>query len=183
LKTAFEKIDIRQVEKLASYGHTDNFMADFFGVSVTHWNRWKLAHPKFRAKLQDWKSVADAQIERALFERAIGFEMQEIICEVTGTELIIKDISIDELRVVPEWRKAIKIKRLAPDVSACIFWLKNRDPEHWRDRIEIAGSNDRSLGSQVAEARQRLQQLKDTKKISKAPIFALPDGSGNGGGE
>jgi hypothetical protein len=20
-----------------------------------------------------------------------------------------------------------------PDVTACIFWLKNRDPEHWRD--------------------------------------------------
>jgi hypothetical protein len=25
------------------------------------------------------------------------------------------------------------IEHVPPDVTACIFWLKNRDPEHWRD--------------------------------------------------
>jgi hypothetical protein len=25
------------------------------------------------------------------------------------------------------------IQHVPPDVTACIFWLKNRDPEHWRD--------------------------------------------------
>jgi hypothetical protein len=25
------------------------------------------------------------------------------------------------------------IEHIPPDVTACIFWLKNRDPQHWRD--------------------------------------------------
>ena len=25
------------------------------------------------------------------------------------------------------------IEHVPPDVTACIFWLKNRDPQHWRD--------------------------------------------------
>jgi hypothetical protein len=25
------------------------------------------------------------------------------------------------------------VEHVPPDVTACIFWLKNRDPEHWRD--------------------------------------------------
>jgi hypothetical protein len=24
-------------------------------------------------------------------------------------------------------------EHVPPDVTACIFWLKNRDPTHWRD--------------------------------------------------
>jgi hypothetical protein len=24
-----------------------------------------------------------------------------------------------------------------PDVTACIFWLKNSDPEHWRDSQQL----------------------------------------------
>jgi hypothetical protein len=26
---------------------------------------------------------------------------------------------------------------LPPDVTACIFWLKNRDPQHWRDSQQM----------------------------------------------
>jgi hypothetical protein len=25
------------------------------------------------------------------------------------------------------------VEHVPPDVTACIFWLKNRDPAHWRD--------------------------------------------------
>jgi hypothetical protein len=32
-----------------------------------------------------------------------------------------------------------------PDVTACIFWLKNRDPAHWRDAWQI----DHTLGKYV----------------------------------
>jgi hypothetical protein len=29
------------------------------------------------------------------------------------------------------------IEHVPPDVTACIFWLKNRDPEHWRDSQQL----------------------------------------------
>jgi hypothetical protein len=32
------------------------------------------------------------------------------------------------------------IEHVPPDVTACIFWLKNRDPAHWRDAWQIEAS-------------------------------------------
>jgi hypothetical protein len=29
--------------------------------------------------------------------------------------------------------KVLYVEHVPPDVTACIFWLKNRDPAHWRD--------------------------------------------------
>jgi hypothetical protein len=33
-------------------------------------------------------------------------------------------------------------RELAPDVTACIFWLKNRQPQLWRDRQDVAISEE-----------------------------------------
>jgi hypothetical protein len=29
------------------------------------------------------------------------------------------------------------VEHVPPDVTACIFWLKNRDPRHWRDSQQM----------------------------------------------
>jgi hypothetical protein len=29
------------------------------------------------------------------------------------------------------------IEHVPPDVTACLFWLKNRDPQHWRDSQQL----------------------------------------------
>jgi hypothetical protein len=29
------------------------------------------------------------------------------------------------------------IEHIPPDVTACLFWLKNRDPQHWRDSQQL----------------------------------------------
>jgi hypothetical protein len=29
------------------------------------------------------------------------------------------------------------VEHVPPDVTACSFWLKNRDPEHWRDSQQL----------------------------------------------
>jgi len=29
------------------------------------------------------------------------------------------------------------VEHLLPDVTACIFWLKNRDPQRWRDSQKL----------------------------------------------
>ncbi len=49
-----------------------------------------------------------------LFKRAIGYEYEEITM----------NNGIENKRVM---------KHITPDVTACIFWLKNRKPEKWRD--------------------------------------------------
>jgi len=40
--------------------------------------------------------------------------------------------------------KAVRIvtytERMPPDTTACIFWLKNRWPEQWRDKTQVETS-------------------------------------------
>ena len=67
-------------------------------------------------------------IERALLKRALGFHQQEIHTE----EMIDKNSG----EVLETARRRSVIKEVVPDVRALLFWLKNRRPERWRERIE-----------------------------------------------
>ena len=83
--------------------------------------RWEAAYPKFSGALRTGSKVADDRVERSLYERAVGysFESEKIFCNKDGV-----------VTRVPY------IEHMPPDVTACIFWLKNRRKEVWRDRYE-----------------------------------------------
>lgn len=93
-------------------------MADFFSVGAATLNRWKAAHSEFRESVNAGKSPADAEVAASLFNRA------------TGNVYLVEERIVDG-KVVP-----IR-KQLPPDVLAQIFWLKNRQPTKWRDRVEV----------------------------------------------
>ena len=67
-------------------------------------------------------------IERALLKRALGFRQQEVHTE----EMIDKNSG----EVLETARRRSVTKEVVPDVRALLFWLKNRRPERWRERIE-----------------------------------------------
>lgn len=46
-------------------------------------------------------------------------------------------------------------KALNGDVTACIFWLKNRKPREWRDRQEISHDVTDDLKASLLKARSR----------------------------
>ncbi len=110
--------------KMASYGMTDKQMADVVGVSEQTVNNWKLKDPNFLESLKAEKEIADARVERSLFERATGYSHAE--------DKIFNDNSTP--LVVPT------VKHYAPDTTAAIFWLKNRKPKEWRDKQDIEHS-------------------------------------------
>ena len=63
--------------------------------------------------------LPNLRVEQALYRRALGYQFKEVLKK--------------EGRPVE-----IRIKELPPDVAACIFWLKNRDPDRWRDKIDVS---------------------------------------------
>lgn len=119
-------LDLKQVEKLARRGWTDLEMARFFEVDQATWYRWKAADEAFCEALKEWKAEADAQIERSLYERAKGYSHPEDKIFVDKGEPVI----------VPT------TKHYPPDTTAMIFWLKNRQPERWRDKQELDHSGN-----------------------------------------
>ncbi len=116
---------VTQAEKLCALGATDIEIADFFDVDGRTLNRWKGEHDDFCQALKVAKEVADARVERSLFARANGYEHDEVDIRVIQNEVVQTPIR----------------KFYPPDTVAAIFWLKNRRPDKWRDRVETALTN------------------------------------------
>ena len=116
-------INLGQVKTLVLRGWTDLQMSDFFGVDETTWHRWKDRNPEFCQSLKDWKIEADSIVERCLFERATGYSHPE--------DKIFKPAGEDPT-IVPT------IKHYPPDTVAGIFWLKNRQPDKWREKQDVS---------------------------------------------
>ena len=68
------------------------------------------------------KAEADVRVERSLYQRAVGYSYDavKIFCDKNG-----KVTRVPYPEHVP------------PDFTAQIFWLKNRDPAHWRDAWQM----------------------------------------------
>jgi hypothetical protein len=43
------------------------------------------------------------------------------------------------------------VEHVPPDVTACIFWLKNRDPQHWRDSQPTTNAAQQTLTPSSAD--------------------------------
>lgn len=123
----------KQAEKLCALGATDQEIADFFEVDVRTVYRWKHDHEDFCQALKAGKDVADERVERSLYQRAIGYEQGEVkIFMPAGAGA----------PVYAPFRA-----KIAPDVTAAIFWLKNRRAAEWRDKQEhiVGGDADNPI--------------------------------------
>lgn len=111
----------KQAAKLCALGATDAQLADFFEVSVSTINLWKVQHVEFSESIKVPKAEADERVEQSLYRRALGYEHDEVDIRV-----------IDGVVVQTPIRKFYP-----PDSTAMIFWLKNRKPSEWREKQEI----------------------------------------------
>lgn len=120
--TKYKPEYVEQATKLCLLGATDDQLADFFKVAISTIYQWRIVHPEFSDAQKDAKAVADARVERSLYQRAIGYEADavKIFMPSGATE-----------PVYAPYRE-----RVAPDTTAMIFWLKNRRPAEWRDKQE-----------------------------------------------
>jgi len=114
-------------EYMARAGMTDAQIAGRLGISEATITNWKKDYPEFLASLKVGKEGPDDLVEKSLFERATGytFDSEKIVVVSMGQGLG------SETERVP-----IK-EHCPPDVTAQIFWLKNRRPDRWRDKQEI----------------------------------------------
>lgn len=117
--TKFNPEVLLKVRILYGQGKTDEQVADIVGVAVRTLHDWKHRYAEFLHSLKEAKDEADDLVEATLYQRAIGYTHREtkVFCTKDG-DIVWKEID----RHVP------------PDVTAAIFWLKNRRPEKWREK-------------------------------------------------
>lgn len=123
---------------LAAQGATDGSLATAFDVGTTTIKRWYTQYPEFGEAVRKGKAdVFDPLVERALAQRAVGYEV-----DVTEVRYVGKDAD----RVEDVIRK-----HFPPDTTACIFWLKNRQPDKWRDVHDHKHSGKVDMENKSAE--------------------------------
>lgn len=114
------------VEFMARHGLTDLEMSGRLGVSEVTFNAWKKAYPEFLKALKVGKEDADDQVEKSLFQLAKGYEFDAE-----------KPMTVGEGKGFSHIEIAKYHEKTPPNPTACIFWLKNRRPDKWRDKQEI----------------------------------------------
>ena len=95
----------------------DEQIAHNMGITTKTLYEWKNKYSEISEALKKGKEVIDRQVENALLKRALGYAYDETTYED----------GVETKRVT---------KEVAPDTTAQIFWLKNRKPAEWRDKIE-----------------------------------------------
>lgn len=128
-----------KIEGWARDGLTDEQIAENMGVAVSSLYNWKKEHLEILEALKKGKEVVDRKVENALYERALG-----------GTREVKKTFKVKKSYYDEKGRKC-EIEELKTgtdeifvpgDVTAQIFWLKNRKPQDWRDRREFEANHE-----------------------------------------
>lgn len=115
-----------QAFKLCLLGARDKDLAGFFNVEESTINNWKRDFPEFLEAIKAGKDQADAEVANRLYQRALGYEHPE------DKVFLYKGQPV----VVPV------IKHYPPDTAAAFIWLKNRQPQLWRDKHEVEMSGE-----------------------------------------
>ena len=134
-----------KLEGWARDGLTDEQIAVNIGISRSTLNAWKDKYSDISDTLKRGKDVVDRQVENALLRRALGYEYEEVKEKFEGNVMT---------------ERTVTKKEVVPDVTAQIFWLKNRKREAWADRqnIEISQPIDDS----IKEMEAYFEQLKES---------------------
>jgi hypothetical protein len=128
-------------------GATNLVLAGQFGVARSTVDRWIADIPDFRDAVRSGRELADAKVACALFARATGMkhEATRVFCHdgkpVTVTYTV----------------------ELPPDVRACIYWLRNRQPELWREnrRLVTSGPTFEALEEASGQAARHDDEAED----------------------
>jgi hypothetical protein len=129
-----------QVFKLALLGLVDRQIAEFFEVREETINDWKKKHPSFSKHLNEGKRQSNSEVAYSMYRNAIGYSHPEEKVFNNGLD---KDGNPRPPTVVPT------TKHYPPNVAAGIFFLKNREPELWKDKQEI--KQDTNLTVEIVE--------------------------------
>lgn len=117
---------LKLLEGWARDGLTDEQIAHNIGIRRDTLYDWKNRFPDFSNALKKGKEVVDIEVENALLKRALGYEYTEVMTEESEDG----------------YKQRRTVKQVPADVTAQIFWLKNRRPDRWREKQMVEVSEE-----------------------------------------
>ena len=120
------------IEGWARDGLTNEQIAHNMGIAYSTLKEWKNKYSAISATLKKGKEIVDREVENALLKKAFGYNAQ------VNKTFKVKEIYYDDKGRRCEKEKlvtAVDEVHIPSDTTAIIFWLKNRKPEQWRDKV------------------------------------------------
>jgi hypothetical protein len=112
-------------EDYARQGMINREIARSLGISRAVFYEYQKKYPDFLDSIKRGKAPIDFEVENALLKRALGYEYEEVMVGYKPGK--------GEEKAMPTVIRKTK-KQVIPDVTAQIFWLKNRRPRLWKDK-------------------------------------------------
>ena len=128
---------LAKVKNFAAIGLIGKQIAQNIGINHTTLYDWMQKFPELAEAIRDGRKVMDEQVENSLLKRALGYQFEEKFWgnNQDGEMVVVKKV----------------LKYQAPDVTAQIFWLKNRQPKLWRDKVEIQSEHSGTISVEMGD--------------------------------
>jgi transposase-like protein len=126
-------------------GATLDDLARHFKVAPSTVDLWMTRYEAFRKAVNSGRAEADARVAQSLYRRAMGYSHAAVKIAV--------DAKTGESAEHPY------TEHYPPDTVACIFWLKNRQPTFWRDKIVAEQTGPEGGPVQVTQTVQAAPEL------------------------
>lgn len=117
-------------------GLTDEQIAHNCKISRSTLGDWKRKYPVISDTLKKEKTIVDYEVENALFKRAMGYSYVE------ETHELVLDKETNQY--IERCTKKVT-KQVAPDPTSMIYWLKNRQPQKWREKPQEPQKDDEGV--------------------------------------
>ena len=150
--TAYKPENAEIARHACMLGASNETLAERFEVTRRTIDNWIATIPEFADAVRHGREVADESVVAALYARAKGMERKSIkVVEGEGAPVT-----------------TTHTVQVLPDVRACMFWLRNRRPEEWRENrapaVDQYGGRDLAKEIEEGEERVRNWQLAERAK-------------------
>lgn len=154
------KEGLLKIEGWARDGLTNEQIAKNIGINPDTLYTWIKRFPEISEALKNGKEVVDREVENALLKRALGYEYEEVktlIEEVDGKKK----------------KKVEKITKHVPaDVTAAIFWLRNRKGFVWSNQDAIVAKR---IEAETEKLKAETEKLKSETVGAEPPKITIID--------
>lgn len=126
---------LEKIKGWAAQGLTVTEIAGNIGVKPKTLYDWRVKFPEFAAAMDAGKTDAVVLVENALFRKCLGYTVE-----------VLKTFKVREAKYDKQGKKVSEKERLVQgvdqvhipaDVQAQKFFLTNRAPDDWKNRMEV----------------------------------------------
>lgn len=124
------------IEGWFRHGLSVEQVCDNLGVSVSAFNRWANREIELRDAIEKGREPADIHVENAMFKRAVGYNVWEVVKERRPMEVV--DANTGEVKQIFALVTTKKtLKQIVPDVQAQQYWLEHRASKRWQKQPKV----------------------------------------------